>query len=297
MSVSIINLKFITKNIYRLFSIIIIILLIKILFSQMDLLKDIFTFDRCSNIYTSFFTCFNEESKEIYYIGMLNINYPILTYLNNKEKIDIINIEETEKVKKESLETTKNMDNDIIISENATTQIVTDRNIEESYNYTFDSVKIKNQSNYDMSDDLFDLDNVLFNNKKVVIYHTHTCESYTPSEKYNYEMTGNFRTTDLNFNVVKVGEELKKHLEQNGFKVIHNSSYHDFPSYNGSYERSFDTISNIIKDNSDAEIIIDLHRDAVGDGSWYGPTIKIDSYNVAQIMFVIRYRCRWIRSS
>ena len=46
--------------------------------------------------------------------------------------------------------------------------------------------------------------------KKILIYHTHTCESYTPSEKYNYTMTGNYRTTDNNYNVVKLGQELSR---------------------------------------------------------------------------------------
>ncbi len=29
------------------------------------------------------------------------------------------------------------------------------------------------------------------NKKDILIYHTHTCESYTPCDTYNYEMTGN----------------------------------------------------------------------------------------------------------
>ena len=287
MNVSIINLKQITKNIYKLIFIIIVLFLIKLLFTQMDLFQKVFTFNRCSFVFTSFFSYTNEQIGEIGSIDIININNPVLAYINKKEI--------PKPVEAEKIENTN--EDEIIIPVIANVEAVTEKNIEESYNYIYDTVKIKNQSNYTMTDDLFNIEDINLSNKKVIIYHTHTCESYTPSEKYNYTMTGNYRTTDLNYSVARVGEELKKQLTNKGFDVIHNTTYHDYPSYNGSYDRSFNTAQNIIKDNTDADIIIDIHRDAVGDGSWYGPTVKIDSQSVAQMMFVIRYRWRWVRSS
>ena len=53
----------------------------------------------------------------------------------------------------------------------------------------------------------------------ILIFHTHTCESYTPSETYPYEQTGNFRTTDLNYTVARLGDELTNYLLGFGFKV------------------------------------------------------------------------------
>ena len=38
--------------------------------------------------------------------------------------------------------------------------------------------------------------NIKIDNKNILIFHTHSCESYTPSEKYQYSQTGNYRTTD-----------------------------------------------------------------------------------------------------
>ena len=61
----------------------------------------------------------------------------------------------------------------------------------------------------------------------------------------------------------KCGDELKACLEQYGKTVVHDTTYHDYPSYNGSYDRSFGTLTNILKENADGEIAIDLHRDAV----------------------------------
>lgn len=52
-------------------------------------------------------------------------------------------------------------------------------------------------------------------------------------------------------------------MKQYGKTVVHDKTYHDYPSYNGSYDRSLKTLSNMLKDNGDAEIAIDLHRDAV----------------------------------
>ena len=45
--------------------------------------------------------------------------------------------------------------------------------------------------------------------------------------------------------------------------MVHDKTYHDYPSYNGSYDRSLNTFKNILQTNQDAEIAIDLHRDAV----------------------------------
>lgn len=51
-------------------------------------------------------------------------------------------------------------------------------------------------------------------------------------------MTGNYRTTDLNYSVARVGTELTKNLQNKGFTVEHNTTYHDYPAYSGSYARA-----------------------------------------------------------
>ena len=73
-----------------------------------------------------------------------------------------------------------------------------------------------------------------------------------------------------------------------GFKVIHNEAFHDYPSYTGSYSRSYSTVNSILKEkgNENIDIIMDIHRDAIGDNT-YAPTVKIGDEQVAQIMFVI----------
>lgn len=103
---------------------------------------------------------------------------------------------------------------------------------------------------------------------------------------YEYEASGNFRTTDLNKSVARVGTELTNYLKKKGFNVTHNTTYHDYPAYSGSYARSLETIQNILT-GTNTQIVIDLHRDAVGSSSEYAPTVKINDKYAAQMMFVI----------
>ena len=199
--------------------------------------------------------------------------------ITNKENNE--NIQENEKNQTEEKQEIQ------LAQEGLQTQVITKNPISENSNVTYKNVKIKNQTSYTLTEEMLNPD-ITIENKNIVLFHTHSCESYTSSEKYPYTPTGTFRTTDLNFTVVRVGTELENQLKQYQYNVIHNTDYHDYPSYNGSYTRSLATVENILKTNP-SDIIIDVHRDAVGSRSDYAPTVKIgDTDEAAQIMFVIR---------
>lgn len=117
---------------------------------------------------------------------------------------------------------------------------------------------------------------------KVLIYHTHTSESYTGVENYS----DSYRTEDNNSNVVKVGETLKEQLNNYGIYVRHDTTTHDYPSYNGAYKSSLKTVESILK-NENYDIIIDVHRDALASNSKYRPTAEINGETVAKLMFVV----------
>ena len=178
-------------------------------------------------------------------------------------------------------------DEKIILASNSgiKTEVVTPNPIAENANVQYGNVKIKNQTTYNLTEDILN-PNIKIDNKNFLIFHTHSCESYKPSEKYQYSQTGNYRTTDKNYSVIRVGNELENYLKQYNINVIHDTSYHDYPSYTGSYTRSLQTVENILKTNQ-SDIIIDLHRDAVGSRPDYAPTVKIGEDYAAQIMFVI----------
>jgi len=167
------------------------------------------------------------------------------------------------------------------------TEIISGGNINNKYTNEYNGVQIKNESKYELTEDMLTPNINLENKKDIIIYHTHTCESYTQSAGFEYTPSGNFRTTDLNFSVVRVGRELKNMLTNYGFNVVHNETYHDYPAYSGSYNRSLTSIKNDLVANPNTQIVIDLHRDAVGEGGKYAPTVKIGDDYVAQIMFVI----------
>ncbi|MCI8621288.1 MAG: hypothetical protein HFJ50_06135 [Clostridia bacterium] len=102
--------------------------------------------------------------------------------------------EEVEEVENKKIDTAGGVD----------TKVINENNITASFTDEKSDIQIKNQSKYDVKEILENPNYELKNKNKVVIYHTHTCESYTPSDKYGYEMTGAYRTTDLNFSVAKV---------------------------------------------------------------------------------------------
>lgn len=204
-----------------------------------------------------------------------------------KESEEITNKENNENIQENEKNQTEEKQEIQLAQEGLQTQVITQNPISENSNVTYKSVKIKNQTSYTLTEEMLNPD-ITIENKNIILFHTHSCESYTSSDKYPYTPTGTFRTTDLNFTVVRVGTELENQLKQYKYNVIHNTDYHDYPSYNGSYTRSLATVENILKTNP-SDIIIDVHRDAVGSRSDYAPTVKIgDTDEAAQIMFVIR---------
>lgn len=202
-----------------------------------------------------------------------------------EEKNNLVNSDEnSEKMKDENkIELEEKIT--LASTETAKTEIVTQNPITESYNVEYGKVKIKNQTTYNLTQEILNPD-IKIENKNILIFHTHSCESYEPSEKYQYTQTGNYRTIDLNYTVTRVGTELENYLKQYNLNVVHNSSYHDYPSYTGSYTRSLQTVENMLQ-TTPSDIIIDLHRDAIGARPDYAPTVKIGEDYCAQIMFVI----------
>lgn len=187
---------------------------------------------------------------------------------------------------KEKKETEENIEIEMAET-GVTTQVITNNPISDGTNAQYGKVKIKNETSYTLTEDMLKPD-ITIENKNIILFHTHSCESYTSSEKYSYTPTGTFRTTDLNYTVTRVGTELEQQLKSYNYNVIHNTDYHDYPAYNGSYTRSLATVESILQTNP-SDIIIDVHRDAIGSRSDYAPTVKIgDTDEAAQIMFVIR---------
>lgn len=115
----------------------------------------------------------------------------------------------------------------------------------------------------------------------VIIYHTHSSESYMPYKSSNYHREKEKGT------VRDVGSVMKKTLEKKGIKVIHDKTLHDRPSYNESYNRSLETITALRKKYPSADYIIDLHRDAAPSSVSEGKYTVIDGKRVAKFSLVV----------
>lgn len=230
-------------------------------------------FEKIKN--SSFLYCLKTEiplianSDEIYEKKIDNINILntelALMYNLEESEIDDTPVPEAEENKEteEIQEEVKEEEQKTEESENLDTQVIAENNIKASYTDEKNTVRVNNQTGYDIKEILDNPNYEIKNKNKIIIYHTHTCESYTSSDAYKYEMTGTYRTTDLNYTVSRVGDELAKNLEAAGKTVVHDKTYHDYPAYNGSYGRSLKTMEKVLEQNKDAEITIDLHRDAI----------------------------------
>lgn len=158
-------------------------------------------------------------------------------------------------------------------------------NVPEKYTSEYNGVKIRNETdNIRLTKEML-VPEVDVNTKNILIYHTHTCESYTPTKNYTYKESGNFRTKDLNCNMARVGTELAKYMKHYGYNVIHDTTIYD-SSYSESYDRSLKGVAKLLEENKGTDILFDIHRDAIGDSS-YAPTVKIGDEEAAQMMFVI----------
>ncbi len=122
---------------------------------------------------------------------------------------------------------------------------------------------------------------------QVLIMHTHTTESFEPFEREYYDDSFTYRSSDENMNVVAVGEEIRLQIEKCGISVIHDKTIHDYPSYNGSYDRSAETVKKILADNPEIKVVLDIHRDAIAsDGNLIAPIAEVNGKKAAQIMII-----------
>ena len=124
---------------------------------------------------------------------------------------------------------------------------------------------------------------------QVLIVHTHGSEAYTMPPGQEYVPSGESRTTDSQFNVVRVGDEIAAVLEAAGLEVLHDAALHDYPEYSGAYGRSLETVERYLEEYPTIRFVLDVHRDAIsdGDGSPYKVISNVEGRSAAQMSFVI----------
>lgn len=123
---------------------------------------------------------------------------------------------------------------------------------------------------------------------QVLIMHTHATESYEPYERDFYDASFNSRTTDRSMNMAAVGDKIAEQLEAAGIGVIHDTTLHDYPSYNGSYDLSRETVQKYLDKYPSIKVVLDVHRDAIEreSGERIAPLAEINGKNAAQVMII-----------
>ena len=136
--------------------------------------------------------------------------------------------------------------------------------------------------------DIINSDDIFFSKRKdsILMYTTHTSESYANSEKYSFEYTSQARTTDGNYNMLAIASELAANLKSKGVSNICSITPHDYGEYNSAYINSRTTATALLRENPDVALSIDVHRDAIEDLS-FAPKIEIRGVSVASLMFVM----------
>ena len=108
---------------------------------------------------------------------------------------------------------------------------------------------------------------------QILIYHTHSQEGYADSAP------GNLDTT-----VVGVGEYLTQILrEKYGMNVLHHTGTYDVNDRDHAYSNAEPAIEQILRENPSIEVVIDLHRDGVAEGTRL--VTEVDGTQMASIMF------------
>ncbi len=121
---------------------------------------------------------------------------------------------------------------------------------------------------------------------QVLIVHTHATEAYAQDSQNPYAETGVARTTDTNYNIIRVGDEIARIFQEMGIAVIHDKTLPRLPSYNDAYDNARTGIEGYLEQYPTIQMVLDIHRDALvdSDGTVYKPVLQIDGVKTAQVM-------------
>ena len=92
---------------------------------------------------------------------------------------------------------------------------------------------------------------------RILIYHTHSQEAFADSTP-----------GDVNTGIVGVGERLTQILTaQYGYSVLHHTGQYDAETRDNAYSRALPAVEQILEENPSIQVVIDLHRDEVAEGT------------------------------
>ncbi len=121
----------------------------------------------------------------------------------------------------------------------------------------------------------------------VLIFHTHTTETYQILDRDFYAKSFATRTSDEGKNMVRVGDAITAEIEAAGYTVIHDREIHD-SRYSGAYGRSREKCLEYLEKYPSIQVVLDIHRDAISlsDGTKIKPVCTLGGQKAAQIMII-----------
>lgn len=132
----------------------------------------------------------------------------------------------------------------------------------------------------------------------VLVVHTHGTECYsskeqsfsTPDEKGRYGFYNSdsaTRSTDVQSNMIAIGEAFCSTLSKNGVSAIQCRIMHDREDYNSSYANSRQSIEEYLDEFPSIKYVIDVHRDSLtAEDGTKTKVIASDIEGCAQVMLV-----------
>ena len=111
------------------------------------------------------------------------------------------------------------------------------------------------------------------------IYHTHSAESYVPTEGDAFVQA---EGEDARGGIINVGEILSNRLEELGFRTILDTNPHE-PHDANAYHRSRRTAARLLQEQP--ILLIDVHRDAVPDPDFY--RAQVEGEDVSKVRLVV----------
>jgi len=119
---------------------------------------------------------------------------------------------------------------------------------------------------------------VVASGKPVLIYCTHSTESYIPDG-------GAERTEGRPGLILEVARTLGDELVAQGYAVTVSEELHDWPDFTASYNHSRRTVEDFLQLHPDAAAIIDVHRDAFPEGG--AVTTKVNGATAAPVLLIV----------
>ena len=121
---------------------------------------------------------------------------------------------------------------------------------------------------------------------EILLYTTHTSESYANSEKYHFDYTSPRRSVDGNYNMLAIASTFASNLNDKGINTICSLTPHDYGEYNSAYSNSRRTMTELVESDPNISMLIDVHRDAIEDLE-FAPKVNLKGYDVSGLMLVM----------